>query len=224
MMNANGVDVKEQALPSGSPPALANPEKPKTKTRGPLRENLEIVIWALILALIIRTFFFQAFKIPSGSMEPTLLVGDQIMVNKLAYGLRMPLTNRVLIPTGSPRRGDVVVFIFPRDTRKDFVKRVVGLGGDTVRLEGRSLFVNGQQVPDGRAVYTEAGESQDYGPVTVPEGKLLMMGDNRDQSWDSRSWGFVDEGQVRGKAVVVYWSWDRDARAPRWGRLGEVVR
>jgi signal peptidase I len=211
-----------------------------------LREYVEAFAIAIALALVIRTFFVQAYKIPSGSMEPTLLVGDHILVNKLIYGLRMPdslfdLTpfsgtipyGRYLFRLESIHRGDVVVFVFPPDPTKDFIKRVVGLGGDTVEVRGKSVYLNGRKIDDPHAYY-QPSESQvtitprdRYGPVVVPQGKVFVMGDNRDRSYDSRFWGFVDDSDVEGRAMIIYWSWDADSNSfipIRWNRFGRIIR
>jgi len=214
------------------------------QSRSALREYAEALIIALGLALVIRTFFIQAYKIPSGSMEPTLLIGDHILVNKLIYGLRMPDSILGLHPPGVPyghylfrlesiHRGDVVVFVFPPDQTKDFIKRVVGVPGDSIEVRGGVVQVNGQQVPDPHAHYevplaehVTPSPRDNFGPVKVPDGKLFMMGDNRDRSYDSRWWGFVDENLVEGRALIIYWSWDGDASGllnVRWNRFGSLV-
>jgi signal peptidase I len=223
---------------------------PKTTNGQPhksaLREYGEAFGIAILLALIIRTFLIQAYKIPSGSMEPTLLIGDHLLVDKLAYGLRMPDSLFGLkpfsasIPYGhylfdfSPvHRGDVVVFVFPLDPSKDFIKRVIGVGGDTVAIKGGRVYLNGAEMPDPHGHYdlpeqdrARLSPRDSFGPVTVPKGKLFMMGDNRDHSYDSRFWGFIDRSAVEGKALVIYWSWDSDGSSSlpvRWRRFGMVI-
>src|SRR3990172_8483869 len=179
------------------------------KTKSTFREYAEAIGMALLLALFIRTFIVQAFKIPSGSMIPTLQIGDHILVNKLAYGLRLPLWESYLLSFSKVQRGDVVVFIFPEDRSKDFIKRVVGIAGDRVEVRDKKVFINGQQVDDPHAHF-EGDDPQaaglparnDYGPRVVPEHHIFVMGDNRDRSYDSRFWGFVDLDQVRGKAFL----------------------
>ncbi|MFH1136598.1 MAG: signal peptidase I [Pseudomonadota bacterium] len=201
------------------------------KTKSAVREYAEAIILAIILALFIRTFVVQAFKIPSGSMLPTLQIGDHILVVKSIYGVRLPLVNKVLIPVSEPQRGDVIVFVYPVDPTKDFIKRVVGLPGDKVEIRGKKLFINDKPADDAHAFFDDpqfyplmVAPRDDFGPVTVPEDQLFVMGDNRDHSYDSRFWGFVDMDAVRGKALLIYWSWDSDRSWPRWGRLGDVVR
>ena len=203
---------------------------PDKKRKSTFREYAEAIIVALVLALIIRTFVVQAFKIPSGSMEPTLEIGDHILVNKFIYGVKIPFTSINLFPWESPQRGDVIVFIYPLEPDKDFIKRVIGVGGDTVRIVNKKLYINGAEVPDPHAVYKEdmilPGDMQkrdNFGPVTVPKGNLFVLGDNRDRSLDSRFWGFVPLEEVRGKAFIIYWSWDRQDTMVRWKRIGKLI-
>jgi len=201
------------------------------KTKSTFREYAEAIIMALILALFIRTFIVQAFKIPSGSMIPTLLIGDHILVNKLSYGVRIPFLERYLIDYTKPERGDVVVFIFPEDHSKDFIKRVIGVAGDSVEVRAKKIYINGKPVEDPHAHFAGydpqaggAGSGDDYGPKTVPENHIFVMGDNRDRSYDSRFWGYVNLNDVRGKAFLIYWSWDGADRWVRWERLGNLIR
>ena len=200
------------------------------KTKSTFREYAEAIIMALVLALFIRTFIVQAFKIPSGSMIPTLQIGDHILVNKLAYGVRMPFLEHYLVRYGSVQRGDVVVFIYPEDRSKDFIKRVIGLPGDTVEVRNKKIFINGKQIDDPHAYFAgydptvgAVGSGDDYGPKVVPQNHIFVMGDNRDRSYDSRFWGFVDLDDVRGKAFLIYWSWDGTDRWVRWERLGSII-
>ena len=203
----------------------------RVKSKSTFREYAEAIGMALLLALFIRTFIVQAFKIPSGSMIPTLQIGDHILVNKLAYGIRVPLYGHYLMDFGKVQRGDVIVFIFPEDRSKDFIKRVVAVAGDTVEIRGKKISINGKQVDDPHAHF-EGDDPQnvlpasrdDFGPTRVPENQLFVMGDNRDRSYDSRFWGFVNLDDVRGKAFLIYWSWDGGDRWVRWERLGNVIR
>jgi signal peptidase I len=233
------------SLPRLQPvPGSGQERKKAPAERSALREYGEALIIALGLALVIRTFFIQAYKIPSGSMEPTLLIGDHILVNKLIYGLRMPDSILGLHPPGIPyghylfrlesvHHGDVVVFVFPPDPTKDFIKRVIGLAGDTIEVRGGVVYLNGAQVPDPHAHYevplaehVTPSPRDNFGPVKVPDGKLFMMGDNRDRSYDSRWWGFVDDNEVEGRALIIYWSWDGEASGlfnVRWNRFGRLV-
>ena len=201
------------------------------KAKSTFREYAEAILMALLLALFIRTFIVQAFKIPSGSMIPTLAIGDHILVNKLSYGVRIPFVEKYLIEFGAPARGDVIVFIYPEDRSKDFIKRVIGVAGDNVEVRNKKVFINGKAVEDSHAHFegydpqlggTVNGDN--YGPKVVPEGHLFVMGDNRDRSYDSRFWGYVSLSEVRGKAFLIYWSWDGIDRWVRWERLGSLIR
>jgi signal peptidase I len=199
----------------------------KSKTR----EYVEAIIVAVLIAFVIRTFIVQAFKIPSGSMKPTLQIGDHILVNKFIYGVKLPLFRNTLIPVSEPKREDMVVFIFPRDRSKDFIKRVIGVAGDTIEMRDKKLFLNGQPykdpygVYDDSVVYPATDQPRDnFGPVTVPKGSVFVMGDNRDYSFDSRFWGFVDLKDIQGKAFIIYLSWDSDNTTIRWNRLGKLLK
>src|SRR5512139_277328 len=203
----------------------------QVKPKSTFREYAEAVGMALLLALFIRTFIVQAFKIPSGSMIPTLAIGDHILVNKLSYGIRIPFLEKYLVEFGTPARGDVIVFIYPEDRSKDFIKRVIGVAGDTVEVRNKKVFINGKAVEDAHAHFegydpqlggTVNGDN--YGPKVVPEGHVFVMGDNRDRSYDSRFWGYVPVSEVRGKAFLIYWSWDGVDRWVRWERLGSLIR
>ncbi|HEY6394327.1 MAG TPA: signal peptidase I [Candidatus Binataceae bacterium] len=228
---------RPKAGPAG---ASVHPERKKSVGR----EYAEALIVALALAIFIRTFFIQAYKIPSGSMEPTLLVGDHILVNKLIYGIRVPDSILGLNVPGLPygqyvvnfepvHRGDVVVFVFPPDRTKDFIKRVIGVPGDKVQVKNGAVLLNGSPMDDPHAHFevspsdrSTVSPRDNFGPVTVPPGKLLMMGDNRDRSYDSRFWGFVDQNDVEGRAMIIYWSWDSDGNSIlpiRWGRFGKLI-
>jgi signal peptidase I len=200
------------------------------KKKGALRENVEAILVAVVLALFIRTFIVQAFKIPSGSMLHTLEIGDHILVNKFIYGVKIPFTGKTLIPVKDPKRGDIVVFKYPKDPSKDYIKRVIGVGGDTIEVRRKRLFVNGKPARYEQAIHVDyrilpaTDAPRDFfGPVKVPEGSLFVMGDNRDQSSDSRFWGFVDLDEVKGKAFIIYWSWDKEEFGVRWDRLGNLI-
>ncbi len=195
-----------------------------------IREYLEAIIIAVVIAFFIRTFIIQAFKIPSGSMKPTLQIGDHILVTKFIYGVKIPVIRKTIIPLSEPKRGDIVVFIYPEDRSKDFIKRVVGLPGDTVEIKDKKIYLNGRLYNDHHGVYTDdmiipgAAQPRDnFGPVTVPPGDYFVMGDNRDQSYDSRFWGFVDQRDILGKALIIYWSWNQDAFNVRWNRIGHLL-
>ena len=224
-MASTNQEKGQRSVLKKSPASDAPPKK-----KGALRENIEAIIVAVILALFIRTFVVQAFKIPSGSMKDTLLIGDHILVNKFVYGVKAPFMKRTLIPIGDPQRGDIIVFEFPEDPSKDFIKRVVGLPGDVIELHNKKLHVNGAAVQDSHGIHKDPkivpGRQQprdNLGPITVPKGKLFVMGDNRDFSYDSRFWGFVDLVAVKGKAFIIYWSWDKEEFGVRWSRLGNLL-
>ena len=191
------------------------------------REYLQAILIALVLALFIRTFAVQAFKIPSGSMKNTLLIGDHILVNKFIYGVRNPFTRGLWIPGKKPECGDVAVFIYPMDRKKDFIKRVIGIEGDTIQIINKNVYVNGKLFPDPPGVqHTDPRilpGRDNMGPVTVPKDKIFVMGDNRDQSYDSRFWKFVPLKDVKGKAFTIYWSWNSDKFWPRFERIGDLV-
>jgi signal peptidase I len=200
------------------------------RKKGKLRENVEAILVAIVLALFIRTFVVQAFKIPSGSMKQTLQIGDHILVNKFIYGVKLPFVDKVIIPLKDPKRGDIVVFKFPEDPDKDFIKRVVGVAGDEIKIRNKKIFVNGKPLNHDFGIYVDprifpsSAEPRDnFGPISVPPNALFVMGDNRDQSYDSRYWGFVDLSAIKGKAFIIYWSWDKENFGVRWGRLGNLL-
>jgi signal peptidase I len=198
------------------------------------KEYLEPIIIAVIIALFIRAFIIQAFKIPSSSMEPTLQVGDHILVSKFIYGIRIPYTDIKLFQYNKPRRGDVIVFIYPKDHSKDFIKRVIGTEGDKVEVVRNKIYINDKLTEDPWGHYMEKNDlrkffqpMERYGPEIVPKDSLFVLGDNRDNSQDSRFWGFVNLNAVKGKALIIYYSWN--GRAPdlldkvRWVRLGKLI-
>jgi signal peptidase I len=196
-----------------------------------LREYVEAIVIAVVLALFVRTFVVQAFKIPSGSMIPTLQIGDHILVNKFIYGIKVPFTDVAAIPVSQPHRGDIIVFKYPQDESKDYIKRVVGLPGDKVEIRGQQVLVNDRPLVESYAVHSDTtapgrrlSPRDEYGPVTVPTGSYFVMGDNRDSSLDSRFWGFVKLNKIKGRAFLVYWSWDGAERWVRWERFGKVVK
>jgi signal peptidase I len=210
-------------------PGAAPPQKRKSA----LRDWTEALLVAAILALIIRSFIIQAFKIPSGSMEDTLLIGDHLLVNKFIYGVQIPGVDDRFLSIREPQRGDIVVFEFPEDRgqpfwkRRDFIKRVIGLPGDTVEIRDKQVLVNGQQYLVPEAVYKDGtllpGGRDNMPVVKVPAGHYFMMGDNRDRSYDSRFWGFVANEEIKGLAFIKYWSWDSDSFRPRWNRIGRMI-
>jgi len=202
------------------------------KSKSSLRENIEAIIIAIIIAMFIRTFIIQAFKIPSGSMLETLQIGDQILVNKFIYGVKIPFTNgKTLIPVKEPVKGDIVVFKYPEDPSKDFIKRVIATQGDTLEIINKKLYVNDTLVEgETYAVYktsriypANVSSRDNLRKIKVPENKLFVMGDNRDNSHDSRFWGFVDLKAVRGEAFIIYWSWNKNKFGVRWNRIGDIL-
>ena len=204
--------------------------KPK---KSHLRDWTEALIVAGILALIIRTFLVQAFKIPSGSMEDTLLIGDHLLVNKFIYGTDLPFVEGPILKIRDPERGDIIVFEFPEDKdksyfkRRDFIKRVIGLPGDSIEIRNKNVYINGKRYLTPEAVYKDgnltAGPRDNMRPLKVPENKFFVMGDNRDRSYDSRFWRFVDRSEIKGLAFIKYWSWDKDKFMPRWNRIGRFI-
>jgi len=196
------------------------------------REYFESICVAVILALFVRTFVVQAFKIPTGSMENNLLIGDHLLVNKFAYAPVATRLEEMLLPVDPIRRGDIIVFKYPEDPERDFIKRVIGLPGETVELRNKKVYIDGMPLdePYVQYLFTPSDEEgpfdydvrMKYGPVTVPEGQYFMMGDNRDNSQDSRYWGFLPREYVKGKALFVYFSIEEGAgilSGVRWSRI-----
>ena len=200
------------------------------KKKSKLRENVEAVIVAVILAMFIRTFVVQAFKIPSGSMKNTLLVGDHILVNKFIYGVKLPFAGATIIPVKNPGHGDIVVFKYPNNPDLDFIKRVVGVAGDVVECRDKTIYVNKRPVKADYVIHTDSqiipagfNPRDNFGPITVPKKSIFVMGDNRDNSHDSRFWGFVELQAVKGKAFMIYWSWNKEKFGVRWSRIGDIL-
>ncbi len=209
-----------------------------------IREYAEAFTIAILLALFIRTFIIQAFKIPSGSMKSTLLIGDHLLVNKFIYGIKIPFMDKFIIQFKKPERGDVVVFKYPDNESMDFIKRVIGIAGDTIEIKDDQLYINNKKITKelvGRysddemtnaEVYEEIIDGkrhkilnksidEDFGPVKVPEDSIFVMGDNRDNSHDGRKWEkthFVKLEKIKGKALIIYWSW------PHWKRFLNIIR
>ncbi|MCP3922134.1 MAG: signal peptidase I [Desulfobacterales bacterium] len=205
--------------------------KPENKVeKGKFRKNVESVLIAVVLALIIRQLVISTYVIPTGSMLDTIQLGDQIIANKFIYGLRLPFTNQIIIPISEPERGDIVVFK-PPHKEVDYIKRVVGIAGDTIEIRNKRVFVNNKEVKKGYEVYTDPKTyyryqtpRDNFGPFKVPENSLFMMGDNRDNSEDSRFWGHVSLDNVKGKAMIIYWSWDKKNRKVRFDRLLKLMK
>src|SRR5438128_3938086 len=243
------------AAPLSAAPARA--EKPRSRLSRWFDSWMRSLGMALVLFLIIKTFLIEAFQIPTGSMEHTLLAGDFLFVNKAVYGAQIPGTRARLPGFGTPQRGDIIVFEYPRDPTLNYVKRVIGRAGDTVALRAGRVEVNGAALVEPYVQHIDAGHDlsdaefawqrgffvgpgddarrqhptrDNWGPLLVPPGKYFVLGDNRDNSSDSRYWGFVDEAAVKGRPLVVYFSYDREARDAlpwltdiRWHRLGSLI-
>lgn len=222
------------------------------------REWVEPFLIAAVVALFIRQFVVEAFKIPSGSMIPTLTIGDHLLVNKFIYGPRIPFTDTRIFSWKDPKRGEIIVFKYPENEDKNFIKRVVGLPGDKIAIKEGILLINDQPVklvnaeeaglaadeknPDAAygfrpRVYKEQlgsiihdmqylhdQSSSSFGPVLVPKDSVFVMGDNRDNSQDSRVWGFVRQNKILGRALIIYWSWNGDDNWVRWKRIGMLIR
>jgi signal peptidase I len=188
-----------------------------------IREYFESIVIAVILAFFVRTFIFQAFKIPTGSMENNLLIGDHLLVNKFLFAPAPSTIERAILPIGTIRRGDILVFKYPEEPSRDFIKRVIGLPGETLELRNKKVYVDGRPLDEpyvhflqpprgdsGLQEVTSHDVRERYGPVTVPPDQYFVMGDNRDNSQDSRYWGFLPRGYVKGKALVIYWSYEAE--------------
>ena len=198
-----------------------------------VREFFESICVAVILAFFVRTFVVQAFKIPTGSMEPNLLIGDHLLVNKFVSAPTLTSLERMLLPIDPIRRGDIIVFKYPEDPSRDFIKRVIGLPGDTIEMRNKKIYVNGSAVDEPYAHFIEppdsaASSAPDVGdgdlrdgfpPMMVPSDQYFMMGDNRDNSQDSRYWGFLQRDYIKGKALFVYFSFGDGVANVRWSRL-----
>jgi len=213
--------VSEPVIPS--PPQAGEPSRKKSL----VRELTEGLLTAFVIAAILKLFVVQAFRIPSGSMIPTLLVGDQILVSKLSYGIKSPFHDSYLFRTGHPNRGDVVVFKWPKDESKDFIKRVVGIPGDRIRIEKKKLYVNDvlQNEPYIQSIDPDTTDQspRDNFETVVPPHSYFVMGDNRDDSYDSRFWGFVKGRKIVGRAILIYWSWNKKKDSVRIARLGRII-
>ena len=200
------------------------------KTRSTVREYVEAALWALVLTLFLRGFVIQAFRIPSESMKDTLLVGDFLFVNKFEYGPKIPFTHVRLPGLRDPRRGDVIVFQFPQDPSKDFIKRCIATGGQSLEVKDKQVVVDGEKLVEPYAIHINpdvrpAGYDfrDNFGPLTVPARQMFMMGDNRDNSNDSRYWGTLKMDLVKGRAMFIYWSWNSEKVWPRWNRLFSII-
>jgi len=244
---SNMNEPSKERLQEDSPVAAESQDR-EVSQKSIIREYAEALIIAIVLALTIRVFVVQAFKIPSGSMIPTLMIGDHILVSKLAYGFQLPqdcefqvsfppvacFSSTFVVNFDPPQRGDIIVFRYPEDENKDFIKRVIGLPGDTIHIQNKQVMVNGELLQD--AAYTQRidpgiidgriNPRDNLGPITVPPESYFVMGDNRDQSLDSRFWGFVRMEKIKGRAFLVYWSWNGQGSWTdwiRWERIGKFI-
>ena len=202
------------------------------------KEWIEPILIAFLLAALIKTFVLQPFKIPSGSMEDTLLIGDQLIAVKFLYGTKIPFTDKRILKVRDPEPGDIIVFKFPEDPSKDYIKRCVAVGGQTIELRNKEIFVDGvkQTFPEHAktidpTIYPSHVDHRDNSPrFEVPQGHVFVMGDNRDNSNDSRFWGTVPVENIKGKALLIYWSWNRESPAYdlihriRWSRFFSMIR
>ena len=219
---------------------IDNPtEKTQATKKSIAREYTEAILIALLLALLIRTFIVQAFKIPSGSMKKTLLIGDHILVSKFSYGTHIPneipfinvkLFDDIVLFSKVPQRGDIIVFKFPKDETRDFIKRVIGLPGDLLEVKRQKVYINNKPYKDIHARHTDSPSDSplvprdDFGPILVPDDHVFVMGDNRENSQDSRYWGYLNVKKIRGKAQIIYWSWDRIKSWVRFERFGKILK
>ena len=214
-------------------------EETEVQKKSILREYAEAILIALLLALLIRTFIIQAFKIPSSSMESTLLIGDHILVSKFSYGTHIPneipfinvkLFDDIVLFSKVPQRGDIIVFKFPKDETRDFIKRVIGLPGDLLEVKRQKVYINNKPYKDIHARHTDSPSDSplvprdDFGPILVPDDHVFVMGDNRENSQDSRYWGYLNVKKIRGKAQIIYWSWDRIKSWVRFERFGKILK
>ena len=197
----------------------------RKKKKSVIREYTEIIVLAVALALFARSFFIQAFRIPSESMEKTLLVGDFLFANKLIYGPKIPFINARLPGIRDPKPGDIIIFKYPGDRDTDYIKRCVAVAGQTVELRGTELYIDGVLQEESFSRYKDIpGYNRQYGPLKIPEGHIFMMGDNRDNSADSRAWGPLPLDLVLGKAMFIYFSWNPQNHSVRFSRVGDIIR
>ena len=203
----------------------------KTSKKSIVLEYAKSLLIALVLALFVRTFFVQAYKIPSGSMLETLKIGDHILVEKFMFGTHIPFTDIIVFPLKQPKRGDVVVFRYPLDPSLDFIKRIIALPGDTVQGISKDIYVNGKRLKEPYIQHIDnfilpayISPRDNFGPLRVPKDSYFAMGDNRDNSKDSRFWGFVPRQNIKGEAMAIYFSWDSESHRIRLSRIGRIVR
>jgi signal peptidase I len=213
------------------------------KTKSKTREYIESILIAVIIALFVRSVFIQAYKIPSGSMEPTLLIGDHLLVNRLSYVVKVPYFDNVIYTLGKPKRGDIIVFRYPENVKVDYIKRVIATEGDTIEIKNKVIYINGVKMTDSWGHYDDQPPEprnpfiekmfgrhvkDNFGPYMVPKDAVFAMGDNRDNSADSRFWGPVRKEHLVGKALILYFSWNSKTTDPfeyiRWSRIGQLIK
>ncbi len=229
--------ARNQTVKRSPKPAATAPPPPQPFRKSTLREYFESIVIAVILALFVRTFVFQAFKIPTGSMENNLLIGDHLLVNKFLFAPAVTGLERVLLPVRPIRRGDVVVFKYPEDPERDFIKRVIGLPGERLEVRDKKVYINGKPLDEpyvhflepprsasGQSEVTSFDLRERYGPVDIPADKYFMMGDNRDNSQDSRYWGMLPRDYVKGRALMIYWSYESETEDYQQTGLGSTVK
>jgi len=192
--------------------------------------KLSLLFFILVAAFLLRVLVFQPYRSTTDYMEDTLAVGDYFLVNKIIFGTTIPFTDKRILKIRDPRRGDVMVFEYPEDPSKDFIKRVIGTPGDVIEEKDKKVYINGQPYVNPHEVHKEKdlipreqNPRDNFGPVKVPEGSYFMMGDNRDRSYDSRFWGFVKNPKIKGLAFIKYWSWDSARFRVRWGSIGKPI-
>jgi signal peptidase I len=235
---AEGMAVKNtKKKPAPTPATGAAPDSPRPFKKSVVREYFESIVIAVILALFVRTFAVQAFKIPTGSMENNLLIGDHLLVNKFMFGPSVSGLERALLPERDIRRGDVIVFKYPENRERDFIKRVIGLPGETLEVRHKAVHINGKPIdepyvhflepPQRPAAYAEVtsyDKRDSFGPVTIPADHYFVMGDNRDNSEDSRYWGMLPRADVKGRAVMIYWSYESETEDYLQTGLGATIK
>lgn len=202
---------------------MAKKDVKNIKKKSKLREYIEIIVTAVFLALVVRTFIVQSYHIPSGSMKDTLLKGDFLFANKFIYGAKVPFVDWRLPALREPRRGDIVIFKFPGDGKTDYIKRCIAIEGEVIKVENKSVFINGDKLDEDYTKYIRGGLN-DYGPYRVPEGHIFVLGDNRDNSYDSRFWGPLNKKLLRGEALFLYFSIDYQKHWPRFSRIGDLIK
>jgi len=210
--------------------ALAATAKESSTWKATVLEYVKSILIAVVLALVIRAYVVHAYEIPSGSMEDTLAIGDRILVNRFIYGTKIPFTSTRILKLRNPARDDVIVFEFPQDHNKDFIKRIIGLPGDRIRISDKNVYVNGNVYrnphevhKDGETIPAVLSPRDNTGWIDVPADSYFVMGDNRDSSLDSRFWGFVKRDEIKGLAFAKYWSWDANQKHVRWRSIGTLI-